>query len=58
MKATPKSCSCGQCKHSKHTRPGNQYIKFEERAFRHASNQALRQGREDLVPAGTRDRLG
>lgn len=58
MKATPKSCSCGQCKHAKHTGPGNRYVKLGERAFRHASNQALRQGKEDITPAGCRDRLG
>lgn len=58
MKATPKSCSCCQCKFAKHTRRGNKLIKLEERSFRHASNQALRQGKEDLLPAGGRNRLG
>lgn len=58
MKATPKSCSCRHCRHAKHTKPGNRYVKLEERAFRHGSNQALRQGSEEIVPAGCRDRLG
>jgi hypothetical protein len=55
MKATPKSCSCRQCMFSKHTKGGNQWVKLEERAFRHKSNQALRQGKEEnLIPAGVR----
>lgn len=58
MKATPKSCSCPHCRFAKRTAPGKTCMKHEERAFRHASNQALRQGREDLVPAGCRTRVG
>ena len=58
MKATPKSCSCQQCLFAKHTKGGNQMVKLEERAFRHHSNQMVRQGRDDIAPAGTRQRIG
>jgi len=57
-KATPKSCSCRQCRWAKHTKPGNRMVKQGERAFRHRSNQDLRQGSEDIVPAGSRQRIG
>ena len=53
-KATPKSCSCRQCTYSKHTTAGNKQVKREERAFRHRSNQQVRHGGEDVLPAGVR----
>jgi len=43
---------------AKHTKGGNQMVKLEERAFRHHSNQMVRQGRDDIAPAGTRQRIG
>jgi hypothetical protein len=51
-KATPKSCSCAQCKRGKGTTAGKQRMKLDERAHRHASNLATRQGREVLPPPG------
>lgn len=56
MKATPKSCGCRQCHYARQV--CKHAMKREERAFRHAMNQALRQGSEDIIPAGCRDRLG
>lgn len=50
-KATPKSCSCSQCKRGKGTKPGKQLMKMDERAYRHASKIDLMKGRDDLLPA-------
>ena len=58
VKATPKSCSCEQCTYSKRTKPGGIKMKLEERAFRHKSNQALKNGSEDILPSGSRSRIG
>ena len=57
MKATPKSCSCVQCLYGKRTKPGKVMLKKAERAFRHASKQALSMGKEDTVPAPKTDRI-
>lgn len=56
-KATPKSCSCRHCTHSKTTKPGKERMKRAERAFRHQAKQALNQGREDVAPAPKTDRI-
>lgn len=58
MKATPKSCSCRQCKYAKHTNAGNKEVKRQERAFRHAQNRLLRTGHEDILVAGAMGRIG
>lgn len=51
MKATPKSCSCKQCRALRSAHREQRLI--DERRFRHSQNQALRTLREDaLVPAG------
>ena len=56
MKATPKSCSCIQCKHSKGCRPIKIIMKHEERAFRHNQKIALNKsdGLYDAAPHGAR----
>jgi hypothetical protein len=59
MKATPKSCSCEQCKYAKHTKTGNFFIKKEKRAFRHQQKVSLRRGDDALlIPAGNGSRFG
>ncbi len=52
-KATPKSCSCRMCRHSKASSGGNFMMKADERSHRHRSNQELRVRVEDadLLPA-------
>lgn len=59
-KATPKGCSCQQCKFAKHSKGGNHLVKLEEKAFRHSQKQALRKQGLDFVgdPAGSRERIG
>lgn len=57
MKATPKSCSCEQCTYGKRTEPGKRKLKVAERAFRHASKIALKQGKEDIATAPSADRI-
>ncbi|MBS0453978.1 MAG: hypothetical protein JSS14_21970 [Proteobacteria bacterium] len=52
MKSTPKSCHCRQCTWSKASKTGQREMKTYERAFRHAANQAVRQGKDiDVLPA-------
>lgn len=53
-KATPKSCSCTQCKRGKHSNPGHQMMKADERAYRHEMKIRLAEGDEDipLIPKG------
>lgn len=52
MKMTPKSCSCTACRHGKGSTVGKLRMRLAERAFRHASNRAIRQGTEtDPLPA-------
>lgn len=59
MKAAAKSCSCTQCLRAKRSRAGHAIMRREERAFRHAQKQALRQWREDrVVPAPHGSRIG
>lgn len=58
MKATVKSCSCQQCKAAKGTKGGRLLCKQAERAFRHQANQDVRQGKEEIIPAGSRPRIG
>ena len=54
-KATPKSCSCSQCIRARATKAGQAQMLGDERAFRHAANQAVRQGKtDDIPPAGVR----
>lgn len=56
MKATPKSCSCSQCKHSKGSRCTKIMMKHGERSFRHAQKIALNKsnGLYDAAPHGPR----
>lgn len=55
MKATPKSCSCNQCKHYSDIKAKKRTK--EERAFRRAAKVALEQGKEDILPAPHGDYL-
>lgn len=50
-KATPKSCSCTQCKRGKASSRGKALMKLDERAYRHASKINLMKGREVIEPA-------
>jgi hypothetical protein len=50
-KASPKSCSCTQCRRGKATEGGHHTRTHEERAFRRETKQALKQGREDIPPS-------
>lgn len=50
QKATPKSCSCTQCKYARaHYKA--KYGNKEERAFRHRQDIALKKGSEDIEVA-------
>lgn len=51
MKATPKSCSCSQCKRGRATKAGHFFRMKEEHAFRRATKVALLKGREDIPAA-------
>lgn len=55
-KATPKSCSCAQCKASKSSRRVKKIMKLEERAFRHNQkiNLTTSNGQYDAAPHGDR----
>jgi len=55
-KATPKSCSCTQCRRANAKALG--LVTKQERAFRHSQNQALRKGVLEAFPAGMRQRNG
>ncbi len=57
QKATPKSCSCDQCKPGKRTAPGKQKLRHAERAFRHGAKQELGQGREEVLPSPKSGRI-
>jgi len=57
MKATPKSCSCLQCKYGKRTAPGKLKLKLAKRAFRHRTKQALTQGDDNIPAAPKTDRI-
>ena len=56
QKATPKSCSCMQCKYSKRTKIIKHVMKLEERAFRHNQKINLNKssGDYDAAPHGSR----
>lgn len=60
MKATPKSCKCGQCKFAKHKAGGKKLVKHDERAFRHGAKRALAKDPEtaDILPATHGCRIG
>ena len=53
-KQTPKSCSCGQCKRGKRSEGGHYFMKYDERAFRHAQKVALNRndGNYSAAPMG------
>lgn len=51
-KQTPKSCSCGMCQVGKHTKPGNFYMKHDERAYRHNSKIALKIAEDVILTSG------
>lgn len=54
MKQKPKSCMCRMCRLMKgRERPGFKTRTFEERAFRRATNAAVRMGAE-VIPAAPR----
>ena len=50
-KQTPKSCSCSACRRGKSSKTQKEYMKKEERAFRHKNKVALKKGQEDLAIA-------
>jgi hypothetical protein len=47
-KQTPKSCTCEQCRHGKHSDGGNCMMKHDERAYRHQSKIQLQRLGDDL----------
>jgi hypothetical protein len=49
-KATPKSCSCTQCRYGKASKGGKAMMKIAERAFRHAANFKVRHLLDDATP--------
>lgn len=53
FKATPKSCSCEQCKRGKHG-GAKKMVKADERKFRHNAKIALGKGAEviGIAPKG------
>ncbi len=49
-KATPKSCSCQQCRRGKHG-GAKDIVKADERAYRHSMKIRLAEGNEDIMLA-------
>jgi hypothetical protein len=46
-KATPKSCGCRQCRHSKRTNKGHFFMRADQRSYRQAARLQLRLISED-----------